>query len=259
MSAVNPRFDLAGKVVVITGGGKGIGKVYAREFARVGARVVAADIDGEAAKAVAAEAGKDGGEALGLATDIADQASVEALARGTIQRFGGVDVLINNASLMSALARRSWLEIPVDEWDRVMAVNLRGMFLCCRAFVPAMRDKGYGKIVNISSTTAYIGPPLLLHYVASKGAVVAMTKALAKELGDYGVRVTALTPGMTFTEATKNILPDPIMGDMFMEMQALKEKMQPEHVVPALLFLCSEESDFVVGQNWVVDGGMALQ
>jgi len=136
--ADNPRFDLAGKVVVITGGGKGIGKVYAREFARVGARVVAADIDGEAAKAVAAEIGEEGGEALGLATDIAEAATVDALAKATLERFGGVDVLINNASLMSALARRSWLEIPVDEWDRVMAVNLRGMFLCCRAFVPPM-------------------------------------------------------------------------------------------------------------------------
>src|ERR1700686_2417654 len=134
MPAVNQRFDLRDRVVVITGGGKGIGKVYAREFARAGARVVAADSDGEAAKAVAAAIAAEGGEALGLATDIAGAAAVDAFARATLDRFGGIDVLINNASLMSALARRSWLEIPVEEWDRVMAVNLGGMFLTCRAF-----------------------------------------------------------------------------------------------------------------------------
>jgi 3-oxoacyl-[acyl-carrier protein] reductase len=122
-----------------------------------------------------------------------------------------------------------------------------------------MRRQRSGKIINIASVVFDLGRANYLHYVASKGAVVAMTKALAKELGEYGIRVTALAPGMTFTDATNNILPDPIMGDMFMEMQALKEKMQPEHVVPALLFLCSSDSDFVVGQNWVVDGGMALQ
>jgi 3-oxoacyl-[acyl-carrier protein] reductase len=134
------RFDLSGRVVIVTGGGKGIGKVYAQEFAKAGARVVAVDIDGEAAEAVAAQIEAEGGQALGLRTDVSDEASTEEMVRATVERFGGVDVLINNASLMSALPRRSWLEIPVEEWDRVMAVNLRGIFLCCRAVVPHMRQ-----------------------------------------------------------------------------------------------------------------------
>src|SRR5262249_33669401 len=171
MGANNPRFDLAGKVVVITGGGKGIGKVYTQEFARAGARVVAADIDGQAAQAGETAIVKAGREALGLSTDISEPASVDTFARAALDRFGTIDVLINNASLMSALPRRSWLEIPVDEWDRVMAVNLRGMFLCCRAFVPAMRAQGRGKIVNISSSRVWEGTPNRLHYTTSKAGV----------------------------------------------------------------------------------------
>src|SRR6185295_5615366 len=147
----NSRFDLENRTVIVTGGGKGIGKVYAQEFAKAGARVVAAD----------------GLKGLGLGVDIANEASVEAMARATLDRFGSIDVLINNASLMSVLPRRSWLEIPVDEWDRVMAVNLRGMFLSCRAVFPAMKAQKRGKIVNISSSRFFEGGPNRLHYSTS--------------------------------------------------------------------------------------------
>jgi len=200
-----------------------------------------------------------GGRAIAVRTDVTDPDSCAAMVQAAVDRFGTVDILVNNAAIYDGLTMDAFEDLDIALWDRVLAVNVKGTWLATRAVAPLMKAKGYGKIVNISSTVAYIGPPLLLHYVASKGAVVAMTKALAKELGEYGIRVTALAPGMTFTEATEHLLPDPIMGDMFMEMQCLKEKMQPEHVVPALLFLCSSESDFVIGQNWVVDGGMALQ
>jgi 3-oxoacyl-[acyl-carrier protein] reductase len=257
MTTVNPRFDLAGKVVVITGGGKGIGKVYAREFARVGARVVAADIDGEAAKAVAAEAAREGGEAFGMSTDIADAASVDALARATLERFGGVDVLINNASLMSALARRSWLEIPVDEWDRVMAVNLRGMFLCCRAFVPPMRDKGYGKIVNISSSRVWEGTPSRLHYTTSKAGVIGFTRALAREVGPWGITVNAVTPGNTQSDTQVGTsAPEYLKGRI--EGRAIARAQVPEDLVGAVMFLASPASDFMTGQTVNVDGGRMM-
>ncbi|HZQ78019.1 MAG TPA: glucose 1-dehydrogenase [Acidimicrobiia bacterium] len=248
-----------GKVAVVTGAGQGLGRAYAEALAAEGASVVIAEINEGNAKDTAERIASAGGTALAVRTDVTDPDSCAAMVAAAVDRFGTVDILVNNAAIYDGLHMEAFEDLEVAEWDRVMAVNVKGTWLASRAVSPIMKARGYGKIVNISSTTAYIGPPLLLHYVASKGAVVAMTKALAKELGEYGVRVTALTPGMTFTEATRNLLPDPIMGDMFMEMQCLKEKMQTEHVVPALLFLCSPESDFVVGQNWVVDGGMALQ
>jgi 3-oxoacyl-[acyl-carrier protein] reductase len=251
------RFD--GKVAIVTGAGQGLGRAYAEALAAEGASVVVAEINEGTAKDTAEAINSAGGSALAVRTDVTDPDSCTAMVAAAVQRFGTVDILVNNAAIYDGLQMDAFEDLDLATWNQVLNVNVTGTWLATRAVTPLMKEKGYGKIVNISSTVAYIGPPLLLHYVASKGAIVAMTKALAKELGDYGVRVTALAPGMTFTEATNNILPDPIMGDMFMEMQALKEKMQPEHVVPALLFLCSPESDFVVGQNWVVDGGMALQ
>jgi len=257
MTATNPRFDLTGKVVVITGGGKGIGKVYAREFARAGARVVAADIDGDAATAVAADIGRDGGDALGIATDITDPGAVEALARAALERFGGVDVLINNASLMSALARRSWLEIPVDEWDRVMAVNLRGMFLCCRAFVPTMRQNGYGKIVNISSSRVWEGTPNRLHYTTSKAGVIGFTRALAREVGAWGITVNAVTPGNTQSDTQVGTSsPDYLKGRI--EGRAIARAQVPEDLVGTVMFLASPASDFMTGQTINVDGGRMM-
>jgi 3-oxoacyl-[acyl-carrier protein] reductase len=251
------RFD--GKVAIVTGAGQGLGRAYAEALAAEGASVVIAEINEGNAKDVAEAITTAGGTALAVRTDVTDPDSCTAMVQAAVNQFGTVDILVNNAAIYDGLHMEAFEDLEIAEWERVMAVNVKGTWLATRAVSPIMKEKGYGKIVNISSTVAYIGPPLLLHYVASKGAVVAMTKALATELGDYGIRVSALAPGMTFTDATKNLLPDPIMGDMFMEMQCLKEKLQPEHVVPALLFLCSPERDFVVGQNWVVDGGLALQ
>src|SRR5215510_4747147 len=255
--ASNSRFDLTNRTVIITGGGKGIGKVYAQEFARVGARVVAADIDEPAAKAVAETISEEGLAALGLGVDIASEESTKAMASAALDRYGSIDVLINNASLMSVLPRRSWLEIPVEEWDRVMAVNLRGMFLSCRAVFPAMKTRQRGKIVNISSSRVWDGTPNRLHYTTSKAGVIGLTRALAREVGEFGVTVNAVTPGMTQSEtqvqsSSGNYLAARVAG------RAIERAQYPEDLVGAVMFLASPASDFMTGQTVNVDGGKAM-
>ena len=234
----NARFDLTGRTVIITGGGKGIGKVYAEEFAKVGARVVAADIDRAAAQSVADALGTQGCEALGLETDIASEASTKAMAEAALERFGAIDVLVNNASLMSVLPRRSWLEIPIEEWDRVMAVNLRGMFLSCRAVFPAMQARMRGKIVNISSSRVWEGTPNRLHYTTSKAGVIGFTRALAREVGEFGITVNAVTPGYTLSEtqvasSSANYSATRVEGRVFERAQV------PADLVGAVMFLSS--------------------
>jgi len=255
--AVNERFDFTGRSVIVTGGGKGIGKVYVEEFAKAGARVVAADIDADAAKAVAEALQKAGCEALGLGVDIASEEATAKMAQATLERFGSIDILINNASLMSVLARRSWLEIPVDEWDRVMAVNLRGMFLSCRAVFPAMKAKARGKIVNISSSRVWEGAPNRLHYTTSKAGIIGFTRALSREVGEYGITVNALTPGMTQSEtqiasSSGNYLAARVAG------RAIERVQVPADLVGAVMFLSSPASDFMTGQTINVDGGKSM-
>ncbi len=253
----NARFDLAGLSVVITGGGKGIGKIYAEEFAKAGARVTTADIDSDAANSVADTLRHAGHDALGLSVDIASEAATVAMAQAVLDRFGAIDVLINNASLMSVLPRRSWLEIPVDEWDRVMAVNLRGMFLTCRAAFPAMKAQKRGKIVNISSSRVWDGTPNRLHYTTSKAGVIGFTRALAREVAEFGITVNAVTPGMTQSEtqvasSSGNYLAAAVAG------RALERVQYPADLVGAVMFLSSPASDFMTGQTLNVDGGKAM-
>ena len=251
------RFDLEGRVAIITGGGKGIGKVYAQEFAKAGAKVVAADIDDAAAEAVAAEIVRAGGEAIGIRTDVSDEASTQAMAKAALDRFGTIDVLINNASMMSVLPRRSWMEIPVAEWDAVMGVNLRGLFLCSRAVVPTMRERGRGKIVNISSSRVWDGTPNRLHYTTSKAGVIGFTRALARELGEFGITVNAVTPGLTLSETqvastSNNYAATGTTG------RAINRDQFPEDLVGTVMFLSSAASDFITGQTINVDGGKAM-
>ena len=255
--AVNERFDFSGRSVLVTGGGKGIGKVYVEEFAKAGARVAAADIDVAAAEGVAASLTKANLQVFGVGVDIADEASVNAAVAAVLDRYGSVDVLINNASLMSTLPRRSWLEIPVEEWDRVMAVNLRGMFLCCRAVFPAMKAQKRGKIVNISSSRVWEGAPNRLHYTTSKAGVIGFTRALAREVGEFGITVNALTPGMTQSEtqvasSSGNYLASRIAG------RAIERVQVPADLVGAVMFLSSPASDFMTGQTINVDGGKSM-
>jgi 3-oxoacyl-[acyl-carrier protein] reductase len=253
----NERFDLSGRSVVITGGGKGIGKVYAEEFAKAGARVAAADIDVDAATSVADTLRAAGYEALGLGVDIASEEATVAMAQSVLDRFGAIDVLINNASLMSVLPRRSWLEIPVEEWDRVMAVNLRGMFLTCRAAFPPMKAQKRGKIVNISSSRVWEGTPNRLHYTTSKAGVIGFTRALAREVAEFGIMVNAVTPGMTQSEtqvasSSGNYLAASIAG------RSIERIQYPADLVGAVMFLSSSASDFMTGQTINVDGGKAM-
>jgi 3-oxoacyl-[acyl-carrier protein] reductase len=254
---MNERFDLAGRTIIITGGGKGIGKVYSQEFAKAGARVVAGDIDSAAAASVAGALTAEGLDAIALAVDICSEESTKAMAQATLDHFGAIDVLINNASLMSVLPRRSWLDIPVDEWDRVMAVNLRGMFLSCRAVFPSMKARGRGKIVNISSSRVWEGTPNRLHYTTSKAGVIGFTRALAREIGGFGITVNAVTPGLTSSEtqvqsSSGNYLAAGVAG------RALERVQVPSDLVGTVMFLASPASDFMTGQTINVDGGKAM-
>jgi 3-oxoacyl-[acyl-carrier protein] reductase len=179
------------------------------------------------------------------------------MARAALDRFGSIDVLINNASLMSVLARRSWLEIPVEEWDRVMAVNLRGMFLATRAVFPAMQAQKRGKIVNISSSRFFEGTPNRLHYTTSKAGVIGFTRALAREVGEFGITVNAVAPGMTLSDtqvasSSGNYLGARLSG------RAIDRPQYPEDLVGAVMFLSSTASDFMTGQTLLVDGGKAM-
>jgi 3-oxoacyl-[acyl-carrier protein] reductase len=254
---MNERFDVTGRTVIITGGGKGIGKVYSQEFAKAGARVVAADIDGAAATAVAEALAAQRLEAVAVTVDISSEESTKAMAQAALDRFGAIDVLINNASLMSVLPRGSWLDIPVEEWDRVMAVNLRGMFLSCRAVFPSMKARGRGKIVNISSSRVWEGTPNRLHYTTSKAGVIGFTRALAREVGGFGITVNAVTPGLTSSEtqvqsSSGNHLAAGAAG------RAIERVQVPSDLVGTVMFLSSSASDFMTGQTINVDGGKAM-
>lgn len=256
-TSARDRFDLSGRVVLVTGGGKGIGRTYVHEFARAGAKVVAADIDGEAAIVAARAVADEGYEAMGLRVDISEAASVAVMVEETVRTYGRIDVLINNASLMSVLPRRSFMEIPVEEWDRVMSVNLRGMLLCCQAVAPVMRAQGRGKIVNISSSRVWEGTPLRLHYTTSKAGVVGFTRALARELGEFNINVNAVTPGATLSDtqvasSSGNYLAAQIEG------RSLPRPQHPDDLVGAIMFLSTQASDFITGQTINVDGGKAM-
>src|ERR1700682_5152484 len=254
---MSDRVDLAGRTVIITGGGKGIGKVYVEEFAKAGARVLVADVDGAAAKSLAAALQRQGLQVVGITTDIASEDSTRAMAKAALDDFGSIEVLINNASLMSVLQRRSWLEIPVDEWDQVMAVNLRGMFLSCRAVFPAMQERRHGKIVNISSSRVWEGTPNRLHYTTSKAGVIGFTRALAREVGPWGITVNAVTPGNTQSDTqVGSSAPDYLKGRI--EGRAIARAQVPEDLVGAVMFLASAASDFMTGQTINVDGGRMM-
>lgn len=242
--------QLDGKVALVTGGAKGIGRAIADGLAAEGARLVIVDLDGADEAAAAYQGG------VGITADVADEAAVERMAREAIERAGGVDVLVNNAGLYATLALRPFDQIPLDEWRRVMDVNVASMFLTCRALVPHMRERGGGRIVNISSGTPFRGVPFLLHYVTSKGAIVALTRALAKEVGGDGILVNCVAPGFTISDGVKQN-PEHIekLKDVSIAARVLKRDQVPEDVVAAVVFFASPGSSFVTGQTMVIDGG----
>jgi len=243
--------------VIVTGGAVGIGKVYCERLIEAGARVAIADIAAVEGEALSRRL-EDSGDIVAVPTDIADPASVDRLVEAVLARFGRIDGLVNNASLMSNLPRRSWLEIPLEEWDRVMAVNLRGPFLCCRAVVPSMRTAGRGRIVNIASTRVFEGTPNRLHYTTSKAGIVGFTRALARELGPDGITVNCVAPGRTLSD-TQLATSDPAyLRDSTDAARALGRAQLPDDLVGAVLFLLSDASAFMTGQTLVVDGGKVM-
>lgn len=246
-----------GKVALVTGAAQGIGATYAAALAAEGARVCVSDVSDTARCVETLRAA--GAEAFGIACDVTDGASVASMVDAAIARWGRVDILVNNAGLFGNLALKPLEEISSAEFDRVMAVNVRGSFECVKAVVPQMRRQGYGKIVNVSSGTVFKGPPLLLHYVSSKGAILAMTRSLARELGDSGIRVNAIAPGLVMSD---NVQSNPSWKGAVVEnntaSRCIKREAEPDDMAGTLVFLCSQESDFITGQTIVVDGGSVM-
>src|ERR1051326_8215620 len=250
---------LDGKVAIVTGGGHGIGKAYCQALAESGAAVVVAEVDGDAAERTASALRSAGSRALEVQTDVADERGTQAMAQRTLDAFGRIDVLVNNAAVFATIpiSRVPLEQISVQEWDRVMAVNLRGIFLCCKAVLPAMRQQGYGKIINISSGTALSGSPTRIHYVTSKGGVLSFTRTLAREVGPSGIRVNAIAPGSTLSE--ENPSEDIIrLRQQRLEDRAIRRVQVPSDLVGTVIFFASPASDFITGQTLVVDGGSTM-
>jgi NAD(P)-dependent dehydrogenase (short-subunit alcohol dehydrogenase family) len=232
---------LEGKVAIVTGAAQGIGRAIADGLGREGAQVVAADLNPPPD---------------GIRADVSSEDDVARMVEETLGRHGRIDILVNNAGLYASLEMRPFTEIPLEEWREVMNVNVGSMFLTCRAVTPVMREAGGGKIVNISSGTAFRGVPFVLHYVTSKGAIVALTRALAKELGKDGIHVNCVAPGFTMSEGVKSN-PDVIekLRDVSIAARTIQRDQVSEDVVGAVVFLCTPAADFITGQTMVIDGG----
>jgi NAD(P)-dependent dehydrogenase (short-subunit alcohol dehydrogenase family) len=235
---------LAGKVALVTGGAQGIGRAIAEGLAAEDAEVVIADLSPPEA---------------GIRADVSSESDVARTVEEAMGRYGRIDILVNNAGLYASLEMRPFTEIPLEEWRRVMDVNVASMFLCSRAVVPVMREQGGGKIVNISSGTPFRGVPFLLHYVTSKGAIVAFTRALAKELGPDGIHVNCIAPGFTLSDGVL-AHPDVLekLRDVSVAARTIQRDQVPEDIVGACVFLCSPAADFITGQTMVIDGGQTF-
>ena len=240
---------LDGKVAIVTGGAQGIGRAIAEELAGQGARIVIADLKGADEAAVAVDG-------VGLTIDVASEDDVARMASETVERCGSIDILVNNAGLYASLPMRPFEQIPVAEWRQVMDVNVLSMFLTCRAVVPQMRAQGGGRIVNISSGTPFRGVPFVLHYVTSKGAIVALTRALAKELGGDEILVNCVAPGFTMSDGVQEH-PEVVeaLREVSIGARTLKRDQEPGDVTGAVAFLCGPGARFITGQTMVIDGG----
>ena len=259
------RDRLKDKVAIITGGAKGIGRAYALGMADNGARVVLADLNLDIARATAAEIEKKGGQALALKVDVSSLEDTQSMAKTTAERFGRIDILLNNAAMLLTvpISRVPFWEVSLAEWDKTINVNLKGTFLCCRAVLPYMKAQGSGKIINISSSVAFLALPNQLAYTASKAGVVGLTRAMAREVGAFGINVNSIAPGATqsFDPATEKESwerRENQMKQMVEQQQIIKRIQRPEDLVGAAIFLASPESDTISGQTIVVDCGVAI-
>jgi 3-oxoacyl-[acyl-carrier protein] reductase len=242
---------LTDRTVIVTGAATGIGQAFAIGCAAQGANVVVADLN--AADETVAAVEKAGGKALAVRVDVSDDASTRAMAQAALDRFGRIDGLVNNAAYFREVKLTPFEELDPAQWDRIFAVNVKGVWQCCKAVLPAMRERGGGAIVNIASVVAVAGQPGYLHYVATKGAVLSMTKGLAKECGPHGVRVNVIAPGFVITGATKD---RPVEWQQsFLKARAISREQKPDDLVGTALYLLSDLAGFVSGQTIVVDGG----
>jgi NAD(P)-dependent dehydrogenase (short-subunit alcohol dehydrogenase family) len=246
--------SLSGRVVIVTGSAQGIGRAFAKEFARLRAVPVLADINQDKAREVAREILEEGGRALPVKLDVASADSVMSMTEEVLQKLGRIDVLINNAAIFSTLEMRPFDEIPLDEWDHVLRVNITGPFLCSRAVVPTMRKAGWGRIIHMSSGATRMGRPNYLHYIASKSALIGMARSMARELGPYGITVNAILPGATFTEIPRKTV-TPEQRKAIIASQCINRAETPDDLVGTAIFLASEASGFLTGQAITVDGG----
>ena len=241
---------LEGKVAIVTGGGIGLGRAYCKALAAEGAKIVVADIEVNAAGTVADEVG-----GIAVKVDVTSEKETQAMAAKALDTYGRIDILVNNAGMYSSIKKRPFTDIPLEEWDRCMAVNVKGVYLCCRAVYPQMKKQKAGKIINISSGTVLGGSPLFLHYVTSKAGVIGLTRALAREIGGDGINVNAITPGLTIAdENQKKMLSEEYLAPR-RNARSFKRDQYPEDLLGAVLFLSSSDSDFITGQTINVDGG----
>ena len=245
---------LKDKVAIVTGAAQGIGAAYARGLAREGAAVAVVDILDP--NPVAKEIVGNDGKALPLVVDVSDERQTREMAKKVADTFGHIDILVNNAAVYGTIVRKPFEEITVEEWDKIMAVNVRGIFLCVKAAAPYMKAHKRGKIINITSSTFFKGNADFLHYVSSKGAVVAMTRSLARELGGYNINVNAIAPGQTMSEA--NLKRGEETDARSLQLRLLKRRLFPEDLVGTVIYLSSSDSDMMTGQVLLVDGGTAF-
>lgn len=248
---------MSGKVAVVTGAAQGIGLAYAECIAREGGRVVISDVADTTAAVDAIKAA--GGEAIGVTADVTSDESLNAMVQAAESAFGPIEVLVNNASIFASLTLKPFMEIPYEEWDAVMRVNVRGPMQSVKAVLPSMKKVGRGKVINISSGTALRGAPMFLHYVSSKGAVIAQTRALSREVAPHNVQVNTIIVGLTESTGVKEHKQLGAAKAPTLAMRTIQREMLPEDLTGTMLFLATEDSDFITGQSINVDGGALNQ